>query len=333
MASIVVAAPIRPSANSGNDVTAARWAEHLAALGHEVEVVPVSEESSGLDDHVPNELAAADLLIVLHARRSAVVASWWKQHRPGRPLVVGLAGTDLYEDMPDDVVASSTISLADALIVLQEEAVDRLHGFKPTWAEKAVVIHQSVSQVLPPRAPPLNEFRVVVLAHLRDIKDPLLAARASGRLPSDSLVTVHHAGRAHDDYWRHAAEVEERSNGRYVWHRELDATDALGLLASAHVLACTSRSEGGANVVTEAIALGVPVIGTRIGGNTGLLGSDHLGLFPIGDDEALANLLHDLETRPGLLAQLERRSIERQSITDPAVERELLGRLVTRLLT
>ncbi len=331
MASIVVAAPIRPSANSGNDVTAARWAEHLAALGHEVEVVPVSEESTGLDDQVPNELAAADLLIVLHARRSAVVASWWKQHRPGRPLVVGLAGTDLYEDMPDDVLASSTISLADALIVLQEEAVDRLHGFKPTWAEKAVVLHQSVSQVLPPRAPPLNEFRVVVLAHLRDIKDPLLAARASRRLPSDSLVTVHHAGRAHDDYWRHAAEVEERSNGRYVWHRELDATEALGLLASAHVLACTSRSEGGANVVTEAIALGVPVIGTRIDGNTGLLGRDHPGLIPVGDEMALADLLTRLEGDPDLLGELRRRSVERQELVEPAREQAALVRLIDGL--
>ncbi len=333
MAAIVIAAPIRPSANSGNDVTAARWARQLEALGHECTILPVSEKSADLEDHAPPALASADLLIALHARRAAVVSSWWKQHRPGQPLVVGLAGTDLYRDMPDNVLASTTISLADALIVLQDHAIERLHGFKAAWASKAMVIHQSVSQNLQTRSPAANEFRVVVLAHLREIKDPLLAALAARHLPPESSVTIHHAGRAHDDYWQREAEAEERSNDRYHWHRELDSKGALALLASAHVLACTSISEGGANVVSEAIALGVPVIGTRIGGNTGLLGSDHPGWIPVGDDEALAKLLRDLEANPSLLAILERRSIERQAMTEPSTERAALDRLVTRLLS
>ena len=333
MAKIAIAAPIRPSANSGNDVTAARWAHHLNALGHETMVVPVSENPSEFANHGAAELGHADLLIALHARRSAVAASWWKEHRPGRPLIVGLAGTDLYKDMPDSVLASATISMSDALIVLQADAVERLRGFKPAWAEKAAVIHQSVSHALPPREPALDEFRVVVLAHLRDIKDPLLAARAARRLRPSSHVVVHHAGRAHDDRWQRVAESEERTNDRYIWHRELSAHDALTLLASAHVLACTSLSEGGANVVTEAIALGIPVIGTRIGGNTGLLGSDHPGWIPVGDDAALAELLTDLEQHASALAQLEHRSIQHQSITDPSTERAALKKLVTQVLS
>jgi putative glycosyltransferase (TIGR04348 family) len=333
MATIAIAAPVRPSANSGNDVTAARWAHHLNALGHETTIVPVSENFFERADHAAVELGHADLLIALHARRSAAAASWWKEHRPGRPLIVGLAGTDLYKDMPDSVIASATISMSDALIVLQADAVERLRGFEPAWAEKAAVIHQSVSHALPPRERALGEFRVVVLAHLRDIKDPLLAARAARRLGLGSHVVVHHAGRAHDDHWQRAAESEERRNDRYIWHRELNPHDALALLASAHVLACTSLSEGGANVVTEAIALGIPVIGTRIGGNTGLLGSDHPGWVPVGDDAALAELLTDLERDPPALAQLEQRSIQRQSITDPSTERAALKQLVTRVLS
>ncbi len=331
MATIAIAAPIRPSANSGNDVTAARWAQHLRALGHETFVMPVNGKSSVLTD-ADAALGTADLLIALHARRSAAATAWWNEYRPGRPLIVCLTGTDLYNDMPDSAAASATVANADAVIVLQDDAIDRLRTMDVSWADKATVIHQSVSPDPPPREPVVDEFRVVVLAHLREVKDPLLAARAARQLPPTSRVIVHHAGRAHDDTWRHAAEVEERTNDRYVWHRELNAQDARTLLASAHVLACTSLAEGGANVVTEAIALGLPVIGTRIGGNMGLLGSDHPGWFPVGDVHALADLLHDLETRRGALAQLEQRSIDHQSITDPAVERAALGRLVTRLL-
>lgn len=329
MAHIAIAAPIRPSANSGNDVTAARWAHHLDALGHHTTVVAVSDAAAISTDRA---LGRADLLIALHARRSAATAAWWKNHHLDRPLVVGLAGTDLYRDMPDSVAASETVSSADALIVLQNDALDRLRGFDVAWAEKATVIHQSVSVALPPRQPVPSEFRVVLLAHLREIKDPLLCARAARKLPSTSRVVIHHGGRAHDDTWQQAAQNEERSNDRYVWHRELEAHEALLLMASADVLACTSLAEGGANVVTEAIALGLPVIGTRIGGNIGLLGSDHPGWFPVGDVDALADLLHELETQPELLAQLEQRSIDRRPITDPITERDALGQLVERML-
>jgi len=331
MARIAIAAPISPGANSGNDVTAARWAHHLEMLGHETTIVAVSEDPAILSEHATSVLTDADILIALHARRSAPAAAWWTEHRPGQPLIVGLAGTDLYRDMPDSHTASATVASADAVIVLQEAALDRLRGFEPAWADKAAVIHQSVSRPLPDHRPAVDEFRVVVLAHLRDIKDPLLTARAARLLPHNSRVAVHHAGRALDDKWQQAAEAEEVTNDRYIWHRELGAEDALALLATAHVLACTSLSEGGANVVTEAIALGIPVIGTRIGGNTGLLGSDHPGWFRVGHVQAVAELLVDLETHPEALAELGHRSLDRKPITDPSTERAALEQLIARV--
>jgi glycosyltransferase involved in cell wall biosynthesis len=59
----------------------------------------------------------------------------------------------------------------------------------------------------------------------------------------------------------------------------------------AHALVVTSRMEGGANVVVEALASGTPVIGTRMSGNVGLLGADWPALFPVGDAAALAALV------------------------------------------
>ena len=67
----------------------------------------------------------------------------------------------------------------------------------------------------------------------------------------------------------------------------------------------SSRQEGGANVVSEAIVAGVPIIASHIPGNIGILGNDYPGYFPVGDSRALATLLHRAETDPQYLKLLE----------------------------
>lgn len=336
MSSIVVAAPIRPSARSGNDVTASRWAAHLSALGHEVTIVPIDEELDGPGPSDVGWLDGADLLVTLHARRSAGLIRWWRRQYDRRPLVVALTGTDLYGDLPDGPSAPAAVAgveTADALVVLQRAAVARLDSIRPTWVDKTFVVHQSIDPgVIPARCRPDDEFRVVVLAHLRDVKDPLLAGRAAQTLPASSCVRVHHAGRALDEHWARAAREHADTNPRYVWHRELGHAGAMDLLASAHVLACTSLAEGGANVVTEAVAAGVPVVGTRIDGNTGLLGDDHPGLVPVGDHVALGELLGRLESDPSVLADLQHRTDRLRPITDPTTERRALADVLTSVL-
>lgn len=308
-------------------MTAARWAHHLTGIGHLVSMVPTYSDrrpSAALLDN-------ADVLIALHAQRSAPAIDWWQEHRSDHPLVVALTGTDLYSDMPHDNVAMNNTERATALVVLQQPAVDRLEQINGGWAAKARVIYQSVERPVPPRNPVTSEFRVVVLAHLRPVKDPLLAARASRLLPSSSRIKVHHAGRAYGDIWAERATAEATQNHRYVWHREMSPADAQSLLATAEVLACTSAVEGGANVVSEAIAMGVPVVGTDIDGNRGLLGSWYRGLVPVGEPAALADLLHRLETDADELAALTTSVTELQPLTEPAREREALAALIDEL--
>ena len=57
-------------------------------------------------------------------------------------------------------------------------------------------------------------------------------------------------------------------------------------VARCRLLALTSRLEGGANVVSEAIASGVPVLSSYIAGSVGILGADYPGYFPVGDTDA-----------------------------------------------
>jgi hypothetical protein len=46
--------------------------------------------------------------------------------------------------------------------------------------------------------------------------------------------------------------------------------------------------EGGANVVSEALVAGVPMIASEIPCNAGLLGKDYPGYYPAGDEHARA---------------------------------------------
>lgn len=315
---ITIAAPIRPGSTSGNQVTAARWARRLVELGHEVQVAEVDAGAHSAGEDVAG---GTDLLIALHARRCAAAVSASRAHRPQRPVVVGLAGTDLYGDLPEDPVTRASVEAADRLVVLQARGVEQLEAAVPGSAERTHVVHQSVEPPVLPHRPDVGAFVVAVLAHLRSVKDPLLAARAARHLPASSSVVVEHAGVTHDAAWTAMARAELAENPRYRWHGELSRPDAMALLARAHVLACTSTLEGGANVVTEAIAHGVPVVGTDVDGTAGLLGDDYPGLVPVGDERALAALLGRLEDDPRAYGDLVEAVLERRWITHPATER------------
>jgi glycosyltransferase involved in cell wall biosynthesis len=92
--------------------------------------------------------------------------------------------------------------------------------------------------------------------------------------------------------------------------------------------------EGGANVVSEALAAGVPMLASRIPGNVGLLGAQYPGYFAVGDSRALRSLLRRAETEPAFYDRLVRACARRASITSPGLEsrswRHLLRELATR---
>jgi glycosyltransferase involved in cell wall biosynthesis len=67
------------------------------------------------------------------------------------------------------------------------------------------------------------------------------------------------------------------SSPRYRWLGEVPRWKARRLLSRSRLLAQTSIMEGGPNVVSETLASGVPVIGSDIPGNVGLLGQDYPG--------------------------------------------------------
>lgn len=89
--------------------------------------------------------------------------------------------------------------------------------------------------------------------------------------------------------------------------------------------------EGGANVVSEAMACGIPVLSTLISGSIGLLGPDYPGYFPIGDARALANQLLKCEQDPTFHDTLTRAVRSRSKILDPRAEKLALENLLADL--
>ena len=248
--------------------------------------------------------AAADLMIALHAWRSADSIKRFRELYPTRPLVVALTGTDINEYLdrdPDPTLGS--LAMADRLVALQELARRRVPA---KFRRKVRVIHQSaptLRNARPKRAP---TFDIAVIGHLREVKDPLRAAEAARRLPETSRVRIVHLGAPENAQWAERARAEMKRNRRYVWRGDQPPAEVRRLLTRAAAMVLSSVSEGGANVVSEAVAAGIPVLASDIDGSVGLLGGDYPGYFPVGDTEALARLLDRIETNPKFLLRLRR---------------------------
>jgi len=267
-------------------------------------------------------------MVALHARRSHASIKRFRERYPDRPLILALTGTDLYADIHTDGDAQESLELADVFIVLQPAGIAEL---PERLRSKARVIYQSVT---PPRGehPPLSSVHeVAAIGHMRPVKDPFRAAEAVRLLPPGSRIAITHVGGALSPDMEERALGETASNPRYRWVGELPRWRALRILARSRCLALTSVSEGGANVVSEALACGTPVVSSHITGSTGLLGDDYEGYFPVGDTQALADLLTAVETDQAFVARLTAQCAARREIVDPARERADWGRLLSEV--
>jgi glycosyltransferase involved in cell wall biosynthesis len=186
---------------------------------------------------------------------------------------------------------------------------------------KARVIRQSAVRPAGRVARRRDVFEVCVLAHLRPVKDPLRTARAARRLPPSSRLRVLHAGAALDADSSARARAEARTNPRYAWLGPLPPTAARRLLARCRLLVLTSRLEGGANAVSEALACRVPVVSSRIDGSVGILGAGYPGFFEAGDTGGLAALLRRAESDTRFYRGLLSRCRRLAPLIDPAAER------------
>lgn len=293
----------------------------LRSLGYRVRVLPSASDPPD-----------ADLLVALHAGRSARAVLAFARAHPQRPIAVVLTGTDVYPDVTRSRLAVRALDAADAIVTLQPLAIERL---PLRLRRKARVIWQSVYAEGHRRLAGHGQRRAtrfVVLGHLRREKDPLRAAYALRRLLPAIDAEVFQAGGVLDRAYRAGVERAQTADTRYRYLGELARSKALALLAGSDALVLSSRREGGANVASEAIALGIPVLASRIDGNLGMFGADYAGYYRVGSTRELAALMHRYVADDRFRQRLCRQIAALRHVVAPDRELRALRRLVNDLL-
>lgn len=285
---IVIVSPALADANNGNGQTARRW-QRLLLPGHSARIVREwPGEGAALAQAGAHATVQADeVMLALHARRSAPSIAAWARARGPHGLAVVLTGTDLYRDIATDPQAQHSLALAQRLVVLQDQG---LLALPADVRHKTEVVFQSTTlrQHLP--ASP-RHLQVLAVGHLREEKDPLTLMAAARLLPADAGIRITHIGAALDPALAQAALATQAQCPHYRWLGPLPHGATRQRTQRAHVLVHPSRMEGGAHVVMEAVCSGTPVLASRIAGNVGMLGAGYAGYFEPGDAEGLAHLL------------------------------------------
>jgi putative glycosyltransferase (TIGR04348 family) len=312
---IVTPAPL--GSLHGNRITAMRWQRFLKGLGYQS---TITEAWSG---------KPCDLLVALHAKRSHQSIQRFKRSYPTHPIILIMTGTDIYRDLGKTPKVIDSMEMADAIVVLQDKALESL---PKRFHQKVTVIYQSISTVAR-KLPPKGYWLSTLIGHLRPEKDPFCAPRSLNLIPTQSKLKLIHLGKAMSPLMEKQAISMMGHHSRYQWLGELSHRRALQWLARSNIMVITSRMEGGAHVVSEAIAIGVPVIASDIPGNRGLLGDNYPGYFPAGDIKALSKLLYKTESDPSFYQKLNQALLARKKLVQPKLEEKSIQRLVKSLLS
>jgi putative glycosyltransferase (TIGR04348 family) len=316
--SLLIVTPYLADANNGNWRTARRW-QQLLTPHYRVKIV------DGIE--ITQLRSKPDVIIALHARRShqAIVAA--KKNFSTVPLIVVLTGTDLYRDIAESIEAQQSLVLADALIVLQEDAIQ----YVPTiHRKKTHIVFQSASTLMPGKKIS-DKLNCVVVGHLRKEKSPETIFEAATLLAANENIHITHIGDSLDDALSSQAKHLTATRNNYRWVGALAHGLTRAAIKRAHLLIHPSIMEGGANVIVEAITAGTPVIASKMSGNVGMLGANYAGYFPVGDAPALAKLLQRIIVEPNLYTRLNTACKARGALFTPDEERRRLDNIICQL--
>lgn len=356
MAHVLICSPTGEAQQTGNWHTARRYAELLESCGHSVDIV-VTEASAGqpaADASARLMQDPPDALLVLHLARGADWISLGSQLRV--PVAAVVTGTDLYRDLgpegkpPAVERALSSLRLSNRIITLQRSAAEELQARFPWLEGRMRVIAQTVAPTPGLQAKPYeglgdggqwqHSLRMLVCGHIRPEKDPLTALWGTVLLAEDhpeeaeaGLIHLQHIGGSlADDLSEEVLGMAALRPQLITCSGQMLQAEIRRLMADQHLLIQPSRMEGGALVVSEAVAVGLPILASDVPGHRGLLGDDYPGLFPVGDEQALADLMarfvRSADYRASLLDGIQQAA---PALTSPDLEQAQLNAVVRSL--
>lgn len=333
---VVIVSPALADANNGNWQTARRWQQLLQSP----DGAAPQRKARIVTQWPDGPLAANDqCMLALHARRSAgSVTAWANSRSPGQTdsavvqpvagLAVVLTGTDLYRDILTDALAQRSLQLAQRLVVLQTMGLSALPSALQVRA--GVIFQSTPARVALPK--PTRFLKALMVGHLREEKSPQTLFAAARLLTPADAIHLDHIGAPLDATLAEQARTTAATCPLYRWLGGLPHNTTRRHMQRAHVLVHTSRMEGGAHVVMEAVRCGTPVLASRIAGNVGMLGEDYAGYFDWDDASGLVALLRQCRDDVAFLAHLQGQCAARAPLFSTEVERQALHALVDRFL-
>ncbi len=316
--------PALPETTSGNSSTSTRITEHWRNLGHDVSSLSVRGKLPEDEAHIRKLITGSDLLVALHATYCHSILKIWHDLQKPVPLILIVSGTDLFEPILESGEVSTEFSWASeesSRIVTLAAGLDAYYPEvrRQEWGAKTRVIYQGAEPVKW-NCQQYDPQQAVVIGHLRSVKDPLLPVRAVEILREkriqeqaalkDVRLTIQHFGKILDLNLKaqmESAQVQLASGPvRWQWNGPVSETGIRQVMSSAPLLIMPSLHEGGANVVGKFLVSGLPIVASRVAGNTGILGEDWPALFDAGDPQALADLLLRWNLEPQFREQISR---------------------------
>ncbi len=171
---------------------------------------------------------------------------------------------------------------------------------------------------LPP-APEPNEQKVrfLLLGTIEYRKGQQVLLNALRRLPNDvsERARFEVIGRAHDLELTARLRAATREFSGLTYRESMPHEEALACIRDADIIISASHDETGPLILMEALALGRPILSTKVGAVAEHLANEEAAIFfPVGSDAALAEAITRLVREPDLRARL-------QSEARPAFER------------
>jgi glycosyltransferase involved in cell wall biosynthesis len=158
---------------------------------------------------------------------------------------------------------------------------------------------------------PGDTFAVGTAGRLVPVKDQAMLVAALGAMAASGIgfvALIAGEGPLKRDLEQQAAAAGIADRVRFLGHRP----DIEQVFAALDVFVLSSSSEGLSNTILEAMASGVPVVATRVGGADELVEEGRTGLLvPPGSPEALAEALRDVGANASRRAAFGRAARER----------------------
>lgn len=260
---------------------------------------------------LPGFLTSFAFHIVQMAEKYDLIHAHWSvcgamavltQKLHGKPVVTTLRGSDMYlagKRTPFAWIQKRSLTQSDFTVGVSKEMFLSLRKQHPALTHRIAFIPNGVGDEfynIPlngrPGPPP---FRILYVGSLVSNKgvDILLRALAACDCAHLWQLTVAGEGPARADLAQMAQQFE--LSHRILFLGTVPPSGIPSLMADHHVLVLPSYREGRPNVVLEAMASGLPVIGTEIDGVRELVQPDRTGwLVPPGKPTLLMSLLTSL---------------------------------------